>query len=230
MNHMNSFAHALPYLDDQYQSIGCFIPDILAAADRRCRARKKQAAIWMTVPEQPVAALAHGVVCHHEDDRWFHQSAMFNNLMVKLAVEFREQFERGHSMRPSLIAHIVIEMFLDQSLHLKFPGKLEQLYQHLESADFAVIENSINQFATRPTSKLKPALEFFTRERFLFDYATDEGVHYRMNRVLERVKLKPMPDQAVAWLGAVREEVEANVQPLLHQFGMPLDAEEAGKS
>ena len=217
---MNSFAHALPYLDQPYKAIGCCVPDILAAVDRRCRARKKRALAWVDHEQAEVALIAQGVVQHHIDDGWFHRSADFNNLNIRFAVEFREQFERGHSMRPSLIGHILIEIFLDCFLHQQFPDQLEQFYQLVDHLDHDLVENTVNRFATRPTNRLAKAMARFVSERYLFDYETDEGVHYRMSRVLERLNLLPLPDDSIAWLGEVRQVVYRQADGLLHQFAL----------
>lgn len=215
---MNSFSHALPFLDRPYVAIGSSVPDILAAADRRCRARKKYAEQWIDHADEIVKEVAQGVVYHHEDDAWFHKSAEFNRLNMQFAIEFRDRFENGHSMRPSLIGHIIIEMFLDCFLELKFPGSIETFYQSIAKVDPVKVEAAVNQFASRPTTKIVAAIKFFLKERYVFDYATDAGIRYRMNKVLGRIKLDLMPESTEGWLSGVREIVYQKADQLLEGY------------
>ena len=220
---MNSFSHFLPFLDQPYFAVGCSVPDILGACDRRCRVREKRAAAFLDDSDEVLRLVARGVVQHHQDDAWFHRSARFNNLNMKYAIEFRDTFGNDHSMRPSLIGHIIIEIFLDWFLEKRMPGSVERFYEAFASVDPKRVQNAINHFATKPTNKLAPAIEYFVKERFVFDYATDEGVRYRMNKVLTRVKLVPMPESSVEWLGGVRREVEASAEALLAGFALPIE-------
>ncbi|MEL7496220.1 MAG: hypothetical protein AAFN77_01330 [Planctomycetota bacterium] len=215
---MNSFSHALPYLDRPFFAAGCCVPDWLTACDRRCRTRKKSAALYVDSSDETMRDIALGVVQHHEDDNWFHRSAIFNNLNMQLAIEFRDRYGNDHSMRPSLIGHVIIEMFLDWHLESKFPGSVRRYYEIISTTDPIKIESAINQFATRPTQKLAPAIERFLDERYVFDYETDAGVRYRMNRVLQRIKLEPMPEASETWLAEVRQRVYRESDSLLADF------------
>ncbi len=82
---MNYLAHGWPFLDDPYFLAGTAVPDWLSVADRQVRARGKQAVPLGNDDDLRVAAVARGIVQHHEDDRWFHET-----LRVRGAVaEFR---------------------------------------------------------------------------------------------------------------------------------------------
>ncbi len=204
---MNCFAHSLPFFDQPYFAVGTCIPDWLTACDRKCRARKKKAAAWVDDSDPILAAVAAGVVQHHEDDYWFHGSAIFTRVNMELAVEYREQFGNSQSMRASLIGHIVIEMLLDAFLESQFPGSMEQMYGWIAELDAEKVQDCINRFASKPTTKLVGEIERFQSERYLFDYQNDEGVRYRMNKVLGRLKLELMPEESIAWLGEKRKQV-----------------------
>lgn len=215
---MNSFSHALPFLSQPYVAVGCFVPDVLGACDRRCRVRKKKAKLHLEESDQILADVATGVVQHHEDDRWFHRTAKFNTLNMDFTIRFRDSFGNSQSMRSHLIGHVLIEMFLDWFLEEKFPGSLAKFYDVLKEIDPARVEQSVNQFATQKTDKLTSALEFFAKERYIFDYETDSGVHYRMSRVLQRLNLDPLPEACLPWLATVREEVYVAGDDLLAEF------------
>ena len=219
---MNSFSHALPYLDRPYFAVGCCVPDLLTAFDRKCRARKKKAADWTEDDDPLVRQVARGVVQHHLDDDWFHRGPSFQRLNQTLAVECRQRFPNDHSMRPSLIGHVVIEMLLDAYLARKFVGSLEDFYRVVGQVDPLEVQAAVNRFANRPTSRLTLAIEKFYELRYIFDYALDSGVRYRMNRVLERIGLAPLPQAAEPWIATARLRVNEHALQLLHSYAKKL--------
>lgn len=219
---MNCFAHALPFLDDAYFVVGACLPDWLGACDRKCRLREKAANEFVDHQDPVVATLARGVVQHHQDDDWFHRGAAFNELILNYAVELRELFGNERSMRPSVIGHIIVEMFLDAYLNEKNPGELDRFYRQVESVDPEKVQSSINRFANRETQKLVSAIERFTREKFLYDYDTDQGVIYRINRVMKRVGLDSMPPGIEDWTPGARQRVYDRASELLPQYSIKL--------
>ena len=217
---MNSFAHALPFLDRPLVAIGASLPDWMAAADRRCRLREKRATPFTDHEDSVVAELAQGVVQHHRDDYWFHTSPAFRDYEMKMAIEIREIYGTEHGMRSGFVAHVMVEMFLDSFLQKKFSGQLERYYEIVADADSATIQQSINQFATQPTDKLVPAMESFVRERYIFDYLTDAGAVKRMNGVLKRIGLEPLDEKVLPWAATARERVYGRVEELLCGYAL----------
>ena len=214
---MNCFSHALPFLDDAYMAVGCCLPDWLGAADRRVRVREKAAATFANAPDGRVASLARGIIQHHQDDRWFHQTEAFVQLSMQLSVEARARLGDEPGFRPGLLGHIVIELMLDAYLHQTRAGKLAHYYEQVASTDAELVQATVNQIAPRTTEKLVRYFAIFLRERYLFDYAEDARLMYRMNRVLERVKLRPVYDELNEWLPSVRQRVYDRASSLLPQ-------------
>ena len=171
---MNCFTHALPFLDDEHFVVGSCLPDWLGACDRKCRVREKAAQKFIDHEDPRVASLAKGIVQHHQDDFWFHQTPAFNALNLNFAVELRELLGQERSMRPSLIGHMLVEMFLDAFLHRSFPGMLDRYYQQVAKVNPAFVQETINQFATRTTDKLEYAMNRFNEVKFLYDYETEQ--------------------------------------------------------
>jgi len=219
---MNSFCHALPFLDKPYYAVGTSLPDWLAAADRKCRVRKKKAVDWVGDEDQIVADVAGGVVQHHKDDYWFHTSAVFRDFEMKFAIEVREIYGGDKSMRPGFVAHVMVEMFIDSWLQQKFPGQLDRYYEMVATVDALKVQNAINRFATKPTEKLVPAMEKFVSQRYIFDYVTDEGAAYRMSRVLERIGLEPLDDKILPWAATARPRVDERIEGLLGEYAMEI--------
>lgn len=215
---MNCFTHALPFLDQPYFAVGCCIPDWLTAADRKCRARERKALPFADHHDPIVAATASGVVQHHQDDHWFHQTPAFNELILNFAVELRELFNNDTTMRASFVGHIIVEMLLDAYLNQQHPGQLEFFYEQIATVDPLAIQAAINRFATQPTEKLADEIERFQRARYLFDYDNDTGTIYRINRVLERLKLDELPAEMSDWLPTARNRVYNRASELLPNY------------
>lgn len=220
---MNCFAHALPFLDKPLIAIGASLPDWMAAADRKARLRQKRAAMFTDEEEPTLAGISAGVVQHHQDDYWFHKSPAFRDYEMKFAIEIRDLYGSDQSLRSGFVAHVLIEMFLDDWLARRYPGKLEQYYDLVAAADAKAIQQTINVFATRPTTKLVRAMEVFLRERYIFDYATDAGAVKRMNGVLRRIGLDELDDAILPWAATARVRVEDRAFDLLHGYAMDLD-------
>lgn len=216
---MNSFAHALPFLErDDYYAIGCAIPDWLGAVDRRCRIRRNGAEKFRDSEDSIASSLAGGVIQHIDDDRWFHQSERFSELSMQFAVELRELLVEDPGFRPGFVGHVIIELLLDGILHQNNPGKLDRFYSIVESADPEKIQQAVNAMATRPTEKLQKYLPIFLREKYLYDYLDDQRLMMRMNHVLKRVKLNPIGQEIFAWLPNARARVNESAAKLLHGF------------
>ncbi len=215
---MNCFTHALPHLDDPYLAVGCCIPDWLSATDRKCRAREKHARKFVGNRNPIVAATARGVVQHHQDDDWFHRTRVFNELILNFAVELRELFGNERTMRPSFVGHILVEMFLDAHLVQQNPGKLELFYQQVATVDGESIQSAVNLFATRPTVKLAGMIQRFLEIRYLFDYATDTGTVFWLNKIMQRLSLNKLDDAILEWLPGARKRVYNSASDLLPHY------------
>lgn len=230
---MNSFAHALPFLDrdgdpEALYAIGCALPDWLGEADRGCRIRKKGASRFLEDSGSPISRLAAGVIRHIDDDRWFHAGTRFSELTLAFSVELRDLLVDDPGFRPGFLGHILIELLLDAHLSELYPEKLDRLYDRVGEVDARAIQNAVNRMATRPTEKLVNYFTLFIRERYLYDYVDDKRLIYRSNRVLQRVKLKPITDELDDWLPSARQRVYASAGELLEHYAMDMSSERNG--
>ena len=67
----------------------------------------------------------------------------------------------------------------------------------------------------QPTSRLAMMIPLFERERFLWDYLQPDRMLVRLNQVLRRVKLGPLPLEAERVLAAAWTVVESRAGELL---------------
>ena len=97
---------------------------------------------------------------------------------------------------------------------------MEQFYELVANVDGQKVQSAINLFATKPTDNLADEIERFRRARYLFDYDTDEGVIYRINRVFQRIKLQPLDDRIFDWMPHARKRVYENAAELLPNYSI----------
>jgi hypothetical protein len=212
---MNYFAHGLPHLAEPYLLAGTAVPDWLNVADRSVRVRSKQATLLVDSPEAALADVARGIVQHHQDDAWFHDTTAFHELCWQFTAWIRDTVPDDEGFRPSLLGHILVEILLDAELIGRHPAQLEQYYQALEQIDAQVVEAAVNRIAARATERLALLVPLFCSERFLWDYLDDGKLLMRLNQVMRRVRLPTLPEAVLDVLPRARFAVAARTDELL---------------
>lgn len=212
---MNYFAHGYDHVQQPYFLAGTAVPDWLRVVDRRVRARTQLARPWLSDADPARAAVAAGVVRHHHDDRWFHRNHAFVELSLALTVLARDQLAPDPGFRPSVLGHILVEVLLDAALIERDPSRLDQYYAALAAIDPLRVANAVGQMATGPVPRLAEMIGIFCRERFLYDYLDDARLLGRLNRVMQRVRLRPLPETFLACLPDARQRVRQRVPELM---------------
>ena len=218
---MNYFAHGYAYVDDPWFLAGTAVPDWLNVSDRGVRVRPKHAAAFADDPDPRVSALARGIARHHQDDAWFHSTAAFADLSWRFTAQLRDLLGADEGLRPSFLGHVLVELLLDASLIAGEPERLDRYYEALSSVDAGFVEEAVNRMAPKRAVRLAVFLPLFVRERFLCDYAEDGKLCYRLNQVMRRVRLPPLPERLKEFLPAARRDVDACRQELLSPDGPP---------
>ena len=221
---MNYFAHAIRFLDRPYFVAGTAVPDWLSVADRKVRVRAKLIEPFLLNDGSPQAEIAAGAWQHLDDDRWFHQTRAFNEVSADLAVRFREALAPDDSLRAGFLGHIVTELLIDAELIVRHPGLIERYYEVLAGIEPLAVQQAVNAMAKQPTQNLAPLISRFIDERFLPDYLDDTRLRRRLNQVLQRVKLSPLPVEAQSVFGLGRTLVRDRLSELLleEHFGTKL--------
>ena len=212
---MNYLAHGWRFANEPYVLAGTAAPDWLSVIDRKIRLRSKTAAEFVEDSDPQLAAVARGVVQHHFDDAWFHQTAVFNELSLAFAVEIRDRLPGDEGFRPSFLGHILVELLLDACLAEEAPRRLDDYYAALAALDPAVTEHAISRLATQPTSRIALLVPRFIAERFLYDYLEDGKLLTRLNHVMRRVGLPQIPDALRELFPSMRNRVRQRQVDLL---------------
>lgn len=157
--------------------------------------------------DQAVREIAEGVIYHHEDDRWFHRTRAFAELSLTFALELRELLPGDDGFRPSFLGHILVELLIDADLMAEDRRRVDAYYAALSQLSAELIESTVNRITARPTDRLAVLLPRFIAERFLYDYAENGTLLFRMNQVMRRVGLPSLPETLLPWLDSARQRV-----------------------
>ncbi len=212
---MNYLAHAIRFLDRPEFVAGTAVPDWLSVADRKVRLRPKHLEPWRGDPDTRLAELASGVWQHLEDDGWFHATRGFAEVTSELATRFRAAIGPGDGFRCGFLGHIVTEMLIDAVLIDSDPHRLVDYYRVMDAIDAAFVEQAVNRMSAVPTDRLAHFVRLFQRERILIDYQDLRRLWFRLNQVLSRVKLVPLPLAAIRVLEDGRQLVRDRLADLL---------------
>jgi hypothetical protein len=212
---MNYFAHGLPWIDDPYVLAGTALPDWLNVVDRKTRVRSRQAALHTDSSDSVVASLARGVVQHHEDDAWFHETAAFAELSLEFCRQLRELLSADDGFRPHFLGHIVVELLLDAQLIADRPGQLVSYYHAIDGLDGELLADAAARIAGKQLANLGEFVRLFSAERFLWDYLDDAKLLKRLNQVMRRVGLAQLPTNLLDWLPSARTTVARRAGELL---------------
>jgi hypothetical protein len=212
---MNYFAHGMRFIDRPYFLAGTALPDWLSVVDRRVRLRARNASPFADGSQTPAAELAAGVLQHLDDDAWFHKSAAFAVASAELTVLFRDALPSDDGHRPAFLGHILTEMLLDAVLIDRDPAALTAYYAAFDRLDAEFVAAAVFRMAQKPTERLRRFIPLFVRERFLADYRDANRLLFRLNQIMRRVTLNPLPASFEAALGPARAIVEKHAAGLL---------------
>jgi hypothetical protein len=212
---MNYLAHGRLCLDDPYQLAGTAAPDWLSVVDRKARVRTSGAEGLIDDDDPRLAAFARGVMRHHFDDNWFHRTRAFAESSLELTVLLRDALPEDRGFRPSFLGHILVELLLDARLAADNPGMLDDYYRAVGAVDPAIAAQAAERIAGRPIESLATFIEKFAQMRFLWDYAENAKLLVRLNQVMRRVGLSPLPDAIVETFGSARRIVDQRSAELL---------------
>ena len=213
---MNYFAHGLRFVDRPFFLAGTAVPDWLSVVDRRMRMRHRLVAPCVDGSGSVLSEVASGVLQHLDDDQYFHRCRAFMEVSGTMANGFRARLPEGREYRPGFLGHITCELVLDGVLIDHNPGRLEEYYQALATVDVGAVQDAVNRMARGGTTRdLAEMIVQFCERRFLADYVVPSRLLYRLNQVLRRIKLAPLPDDVLEVIRWGRELIEPRVDELL---------------
>lgn len=216
---MNYFAHAHRWIDrddcDPYWLAGLAVPDWLGVAARRTKCRTKHVEPAFDDSDPRVAALARGVAQHHDDDRWFHETRAFVELNMQFSRTIVEHCSERTDLRASFLAHVLVELLLDDVLVQQNAERLAGYYQRMAEADAVWVAERIETFSGNSVGRLAEFIDKFVEMQFVADYAEDRLLLFRLGQVMTRVRLPGLPDSFAELLPSFRQQVAARSDELM---------------
>jgi hypothetical protein len=212
---MNYLAHGWRFAHDPYFLAGTAVPDWLNVIDRRMKVRSKAASLFVADDDPAASALARGIVQHHRDDAWFHETPAFAALSSDFSRRLAAVLRGDEGFRPWFLGHILLELLLDAALLEEEPRRLEDYYGALAEVDPAVLQGAVNRMATKPTDQLVVLVPRFLAGRFLNDYLDDAKLLARLNGVMRRVGLPSLPAGVAELFADMRQSVRDRRAELL---------------
>lgn len=211
---MNYLAHALPVLGDPWLVAGTSLPDWLRAVDRRARVRPDTLHAIAVDVGSHAARVKAGALKHHDDDQRFHSDARFEALTEQAVLAIRALSPEPR-LRASTLGHIVVEMLLDACIEEAHPGSTARYYAALAELDAVELAAIAQRLSGRPLPSFASLLPRFARARFLFSYATDDGVVGCLEGVCHRTGMPMPPDGTNDVIAQLRPQVRAAATELL---------------
>ena len=213
---MNYFAHGLRFVDRPFFLAGTAVPDWLSVVDRGMRMRHRLVTPFVDGSGSVMSEVASGALQHLDDDQYFHRCRAFMEVSGTMANEFRDRLPEGREYRPGFLGHVTCELVLDGVLIDNNPGRLDEYYQALATVDAEAVQEAVNRMARGGTTNdLVEMIVQFRERRFLADYVDPPRLLYRLNQVLRRIKLAPLPDEVLEVIRRGRELIEPRVDELL---------------
>jgi hypothetical protein len=212
---LNYFAHGRRFVDDPWLLAGTAVPDWLNVVDRRVRARAKAARPFLAHPDQRLAAVARGIVQHHYDDAWFHQTRAFAELSLEFTRGIRDILQPDDGFRPSFLGHILVELLLDAVLIEDDSSLLDAYYAAIGQLEPPAVREAVATITGRDVELLSALIPRFSSERFLYDYLDDGKLLTRLNHVMRRVQLPALPTGLAGFFPGARHAVRSRKSELL---------------
>ncbi len=213
---MNYLSHGYRFLDRPLYLAGTAVPDWLSVVNRRVRAKSRRVQPYLeTSISESQREIANGIMQHHKDDDRFHRCELFMQLEFELAALFRQHMPDKFDHRPGFLGHIVVELMLDATLAAADKTLLDRFYAAMALVPEQLIEDTVNQIASRSTDRLAWFINRFREEKFLYDYASDDGMFLRLNQVLKRVRLPAMEPAVMSVLPKARDVLSQHSTALL---------------
>ncbi|HRF02831.1 MAG TPA: hypothetical protein PLI18_20160 [Pirellulaceae bacterium] len=228
---MNYLTHAHRLLavaepPDPYEIAGTSLPDWLGVVDRKIRVRSAPSSLLLENADARWRALARGVMRHHFDDAWFHETDVFRRSTLEFALVLRERWKDETGMRSGFVGHVLVELLLDATLSERHARLLDSYYGAMRQIDGQVVRAMVEQVSGKRDERIGLIVPRMIAEGFLRDYADDQKLLFRLNQVMRRVRLPELPEGLGSWLPEARRTIRERADELIaapREFRLPGD-------
>lgn len=210
---MNYFAHSFRFLDNPYVLAGTSLPDWLSVVNRRARLRRATLIQYVDSQDERLQQLVTGAIQHLDDDLRFHNAPVFSDVLVQV-LRLIQPVVNGRGIPLTFLAHLMIEVIFDAALLDRFPSGADDYYAALSRIDPSWVEMATEMITGQHVENLSSFIRLFCREGILHDYKDDQATFRRINQVMARLKLPPLPSSFLQVLPRIRSLVGARENEL----------------
>lgn len=191
---MNFLSHF--YFDrestDPDRTLGMVLPDLVKNARKDwCLRPERQPHLF--VNDRKMHSVLEGWNRHLAVDRYFHSSAFFLLHTQKIKELIGPHLVRS-VVRPSFVAHIALELMLDNLLLSQHIIKTEEFYRALAEADKTSLRNFLILNHISDPTPFFSFLDEFISSAYLNDYRDESHIIYALGRICMRVWIDPFTD------------------------------------
>ena len=188
---MNFLSHF--YFDrhsnDSLRITGTVLPDLVRNTAKEWNLRpEKSHELFKSAAHR---SLLGGWQKHLEVDRYFHNSLFFREHSRQLRLAIGPALQHTQ-VRPFFVAHIGLELLLDGLLLSENELQAEDLYVHLEAAEWEAIESFLQLCGIKDTARFQQYFKSFLKNRYLSSYQDAGQVAYALSRICLRVWPEPL--------------------------------------
>lgn len=167
---MNFLSHyyLLPEKDQAEKVLGNLIPDLLRGFTKIYNEDLKERKEIHHYP------LIQGIHFHLQTDAIFHELSFFHEscaLVKSKIVELKLPEKKSY-----MLAHIMVELILDQNLMLQEDNLAESFYQSLADIEKNVESKLNKSFQLRESSKISTIFKGFIENKYAFALKSPEGI------------------------------------------------------
>lgn len=169
---------------------GVMLPDLWSRFSRSRRIRWR--AVRRAEPENAAGqALRAGLINHVEVDSRFHTMPTFLGWQRTLRND--TPLEDTHTAVAYFLAHICIELTMDQMLLELEPRLADEFYARLERLDFASVETEAGEIGDVDARGLREVLAGFVDRHYLPHYVEQAALFHVVHHILSLTTIESVP-------------------------------------
>ena len=172
-----------------------------------------------------VKELNQGAKRHLEQDKVFHDSAYFREMMDFSKEVFKHNEVNRQIPKSWFLAHIALELILDRYLIKNVDGIVDDFYTNLDKVEDQHIHSFLKVHDLREAEKFMEKLKWFIEVQYLHTYANDDHLLFALNKIYQRAGLKGewdvlQKDSLIKCFEPIERETERNIGLLKKELSL----------
>lgn len=197
-----------------YKLLGVILPDL---AKDFSRIYNKNIEQGFVSDSAHISEMLSGIKLHIKGDDLFHKHPIFkkNEMHAKVVLEMESEIS---VKRKFVIAHVLVELLIDQYIIINYPEELDNFYAILDEID---IEKANELFQSLDVKEEKSHFvnnfSFFRERKFIYNLKENKGVLFTLDKVFGTIFDYNFLENNYIWMDVI-ENIKFNLEkelPLL---------------